>query len=132
MAQDRLISVPVSSHSLCTALAHSCAVSKSQPILKRNFIAVSFDRLPGIVLLMVLFVASASLAVSGYNRGLAGDMNRARMTALALVLAAVMTTTTDFDRSLSGFVRLSQQPLADVLRDMDAVLGRDSGVPAQD
>jgi len=85
-------------------------------------IAALFDRLPGIVLGMLLLIAGASLAVSGYNRGLAGNMNRARMTVLALVLASVMTTITDFDRSLDGFVQMSQQPLKDGIQDMEKIM----------
>ncbi len=85
-------------------------------------IAASLDQLPGIVLWMLLFVSGVSLAVAGYNRGLVGNMNRLRMTALALVLAAVMTIITDFDRGLQGFVKVSQQSLKDLIRDMDTAL----------
>ncbi len=92
-------------------------------------IAASFDRLPGEVLIMLLFVASTSLAVSGYARGLVGSMNRARMTALALVLAAVMTVITDFDRGLDGFIRLSQSPMQALVHEMDAKL---AGEPRPD
>ena len=85
-------------------------------------LAVSFDRLPGIVLLMLLFLAGASLAITGFNAGLSGRMNRWGFTSLVLVLAAVMLVITDFDRPIRGFVRVSQQSLEDVIRDMEATL----------
>jgi hypothetical protein len=72
-------------------------------------LAVSFDRLPGIVLLMLLFLAGASLAITGFNAGLSGRINRWGLTLLILVLAAVMLVITDFDRPIRGFVRVGQQ-----------------------
>lgn len=83
-------------------------------------LAVSFDRLPGAVLWMLLTVAALTLGVSGYHRGLAGDMNRVRMLALAFLLALVMNTITDFDRGTEGWIRISQQPLVDALQGMTA------------
>lgn len=92
----------------------------------------AFDLLPETVLCMLLFVASAALAVSGYNRGLIGDMNRTRMTALTLVLATVMTVITDFDRGYRGLVRINQRPLEELIRDMDATLaGGGQATPAE-
>ena len=85
-------------------------------------LAVSFDRLPWIVLLMLLFLASASLAITGFNAGLSGRMNRWGLTVLILVLAAVMLVITDFDRPVRGFVQVSQRSLEDVIRDMEATL----------
>jgi hypothetical protein len=86
--------------------------------------AVSFDRLPGIVLLMLLFIAGASVTMSGFNAGLSGGMNRWRLTTLAIILAAVLLVITDFDRPLRGFVRVSQQSLENVIRDMEAILSK--------
>jgi len=90
--------------------------------MNTNRVFAAFDLLPETVLAMLLFVASAALAVSGYNRGLIGDMNRTRMTALSLVLATVMIVITDFDRGYRGLVRISQSPLEELIRDMDATL----------
>ncbi|MGH7802142.1 MAG: hypothetical protein ACREOW_16200 [Thermodesulfobacteriota bacterium] len=67
-------------------------------------LAVSFDRLPGIVLLMLVFLAGASLAITGFNAGLSGHLNRWRLTSLTLILAAVMLVIIDFDRPIRGFV----------------------------
>jgi hypothetical protein len=87
-------------------------------------LAVSFDRLPGIVLLMLLFIASASVAMTGFYAGLSGRLHRLRFTLLALVLAAVMLVITDFDRPIRGFVQVSQQSLVDVIRDMENTLAK--------
>ena len=84
--------------------------------------AVHFDRLPGIVLLMLVFIAGASVAITGFNAGLSGRMNRWGLTSLVLVLAAVMLVITDFDRPVRGLVQLSQRSLEDVIRDMEATL----------
>ena len=85
-------------------------------------LAVSFDRLPGIVLLMLVFIAGASLAITGYNAGLSGRRDRWRLTSLTLVLAVVMLVIIDFDRPIRGFVQVSQQSLGNVIRDMEATL----------
>ena len=82
-------------------------------------VASAFDRLPIAIFWLLLFNASVVLAVSGYNKGLMKNMNRLRMTALVLVLTAVMMTIIDFDRGLDGFVKTSQQPIIDVLASMD-------------
>lgn len=86
-------------------------------------LAVNFDRLPGIVLLMLLFIASAAVAVTGLNAGLSGRMNRLGLTLLILVLSFVMLIITDFDRPIRGFVQVSQQSLEHVIRDMESTLG---------
>ena len=84
----------------------------------------AMDRLPIAVLLMLLFVACAAMAVAGYSSGRQGSMQRWRMTALAMSIAAVMTTVTDFDRPLSGFVQSSQQGYHDLIADMESELKR--------
>jgi len=86
-------------------------------------LAVSFDRLPGVILLMLLFIASTAVAMTGLSAGLSGRMNRWGLTLLILVLAVVMLIITDFDRPIRGFVQVSQQSLVDVIRDMEATLG---------
>ncbi|HWP93646.1 MAG TPA: hypothetical protein VNN20_15755 [Thermodesulfobacteriota bacterium] len=87
-------------------------------------LAVSFDRLPGVVLLMLLFIASAAVAMTGLNAGLSGRMNRWGLTLLILVLAFVMLIITDFDRPIRGFVQVSQQSLVDVIQEMENTLAK--------
>lgn len=82
------------------------------------------DRLPQVVLWMQLFIAAASLAVAGFNAGLSGRMSRWRMTALTFVLTAVIIVIIDFDMPQRGFIRVSQEPLVTVIRDMEADLAK--------
>lgn len=85
--------------------------------------AKAFDHLPGAILVMLLFVGCASMAVAGYGSGRHGHLQRWRMTALALSIAAVMTTVTDFDRPLVGFVRVDQGGYIDLIEFMEKELG---------
>jgi hypothetical protein len=85
--------------------------------------AKAMDRLPRAPLVMLLFVASASMAVAGYSSGRQGAMQRWRMTALAMSIAAVMTTVVDFDRPLSGLVQTSQQGYFDLNAELESELG---------
>ncbi len=85
------------------------------------------DRLPPVVLWMELFIAAASLAVAGFNAGLSGRMSRWRMTTFTLVLTAVILVIIDFDMPERGFIRVNQEPLVTVIRDMEADLAK---VPA--
>jgi len=85
-------------------------------------ITKAMDRLPIALLMMLLFVASASMAVAGYSSGRQGSLQRWRMTALAMSIAAVITTVTDFDQPLSGFVQTSQQGYYDLIAQMESEL----------
>lgn len=86
--------------------------------------AVSQDRLPGAVFGMMLFIAAASLFITGFSASTQGRFKRWRLVFLSLVLAAVITVITDFDRGRSGLVRLSQQSIIDLIQDMNAELSK--------
>lgn len=85
-------------------------------------LAVSFDRLPMILLFMLLFLAGTSLGLTGYNAGLSGKLNRGGLFMLVLFLTMVILMITDFDMSYRGFVKISQQSMFDVVRDMERML----------
>jgi hypothetical protein len=87
-------------------------------------VAAVFDRLPRIVLVMLVFIAAASLAVAGFNAGISGRMSRWRMTALALVLAGVMLLIIDFDRPISGFIHVDHDSIHSVIAEMEADLAQ--------
>jgi hypothetical protein len=87
-------------------------------------LAVIRDRLPGIVLATLLLIAAASLLITGFSLGKQGRMIRWRFCILVLVLAAVITVITDFDRGDSGFVKVNKQSLVDLIRDMDTELSK--------
>ena len=87
-------------------------------------LAKVLDRLPTIVLVMLVFITAASLAVAGFNAGISGGMNRLRMTVLTLVLASIIVVIIDFDLPQRGFIRVSQDSLTAVIQDMEADLAK--------
>jgi ABC-type dipeptide/oligopeptide/nickel transport system ATPase component len=87
-------------------------------IRHRLRISAVFERLPHVVLVMLVFIATASVAVAGYNASISGRMSRSRMTALVLVLAGVMLLIVDYDRPISGFIRVSQDSIYSVIAQM--------------
>ncbi len=80
-------------------------------------IRVAFDKLPGIVLVMMLFIAGLGMFITGYA---AEEASRWPSMALAVLLAFIMYIIVDMDRSNTGFVRVSQQPLEQVIVSMQA------------
>ena len=84
------------------------------------------DRLASEALLMLVFIAAASLAVAGFSSGLDGALNRWRMTILTSVLAVVMLIIIDFDLPMRGFIEVSQIPLEKVIDEMEASLSGSS------
>lgn len=85
-------------------------------------LAVVYDRLPGFVLVLLVAIAAASIAVAGHNTGLTGRINRWRMNAFVVVLAALMMVIIDFDTPLRGFIRVSHDSLVSLVEDMEAAL----------
>ncbi|MCG6862999.1 MAG: hypothetical protein LJE70_17245 [Chromatiaceae bacterium] len=85
-------------------------------------LAVINDRIPGTVFGVLLLVAAVSLGVAAHNIGLNGTINRWRMSAFSLILAALMLVILDFDRGQHGFIRVSLQPLELVIKDLESQL----------
>ncbi|MDJ0956909.1 MAG: hypothetical protein QNI91_08640 [Arenicellales bacterium] len=81
-----------------------------------------FDKLPPIVLLLLIFITSAALAVAGFNAGLSGRMSRWRMIIFAMVLAGVVLVIRDFDIPTSGFIVVSHDNILSVIDEMEANL----------
>jgi len=82
------------------------------------------DKLPGVVLVLLVFITSAALAVAGFNAGLSGRMSRWRMMTFALVLSGVVLVIQDFDRPLSGFILVSHDSIHSVIIEMEASLSK--------
>jgi hypothetical protein len=82
------------------------------------------DKLPKVVMWMLLFIAAASLSVAGYNAGIQGRMSRWRMSAFALVLTGLMLVILDFDRPNDGIVVVSNFSIKAVVTVMEADLGQ--------
>jgi hypothetical protein len=86
-------------------------------------ITAVLDKLPKVVMWMLLFVAAASLSVAGYNAGIQGRMSRWRMTTFALVLTCLMIVILDFDRPNDGLVVVKHSAIDAVIAEMEADLG---------
>jgi len=82
------------------------------------------DKLPVGVILMLLFIAAASLSVAGFNGGIAGRLNRWRMTTFALVLVGVLLVINDFDHPVDGFIRVNHESLTNIVNEMEANLAQ--------
>jgi hypothetical protein len=85
-------------------------------------LVAALDWLPEVILSMLLFVGCGCLSIVGYSAGRADSLRRWRTTVLTLVLAAVMTMITDFDRPFSGLVQMNQQPYSRQIHEMELTL----------
>lgn len=85
-------------------------------------LGAGLDKIPGIVLLLIVLVAAISLATAAHNAGLRGNMSRLRMDAFAFVLAALIVIIIDFDMPRHGFIQHSNESLATLIPDMEAAL----------
>ena len=82
------------------------------------------DKLPIGVILMLIFIAAASLSVAGFNAGISGRLNRWRMTTFALVLVGVLLVINDFDHPVDGFIRVSHSSMTTAIKEMEANLAQ--------
>lgn len=87
-----------------------------------NRLTVIYDRLPTVVLLLLLLIAGASLGVAAYNTILTGKKCRWRMTAFTVILAALVYIILDFDMVMRGFIQVNHGPLVTLVRDMEETL----------
>ncbi len=79
---------------------------------------VLYYRIPGTVWFAVYLLSVLSMLAVGYQVGMSG-MRRLRGTpVLAAAFSLVITMTADLDRPGEGLMRVSQQPIADVLQMM--------------
>jgi hypothetical protein len=85
-------------------------------------VTTGFDSLPPVVFWTLLFIAAAAVMIGGYTAGLTGVLCRYRMLAFILVLAATIHLIVDFDRSMRGFIRISQKPMISAVSDMEVRL----------
>lgn len=87
-------------------------------------LAAILDKLPRVVIWMLLFLAAASLGVAGFNAGIQGRMSRFRMSALTLVITCLMVIILDFDRPLDGLIIANDFSIDNVIAEMEADLGQ--------
>jgi len=107
---------------------------------KRVFVGLR-SRIPISIWLALFALAVLGMASMGYQAGLSGTRRSPEMPILTLAFAGVLFLIVDLDRADGGSLRVSQQPLIDVLKTMQAAspemppgkLGRGNlGPPATD
>ena len=81
-----------------------------------------FDKLPPIIIWLVVFISSAALAIAGFNAGIEGRINRWRLSIFALVISSVMLVIQDFDRPITGFIVVSHDSTHSLIAEMEADL----------
>lgn len=81
---------------------------------EKRMVAGIYGRLPGTILLLLLFGSMLSLAMVGYSAGLKRRRSPLAAVVLIAILGAVITLVFDLDRPRSGFLEVSQQPLIDL------------------
>ena len=85
-------------------------------------LTAALDKLPQVIMWMLLFISAASLAVAGYNAGIQGRMSRWRMSAFALVLTCLMLVILDYDRPTDGLIKVYNTSINAVIAEMEAEL----------
>lgn len=73
------------------------------------------NRIPDTIWLMLFMVAIFSMVAMGYEFGLAGARSWAVTILMVIVFTTVITLIADLDRSQSGLLQVSPQPLLDLL-----------------
>jgi hypothetical protein len=81
--------------------------------------AALYARVPETVLILLLLCSMMTLWMVGYNAGL--TRRRSPLTAVVLIgiLGAVITLLVDLDRPRDGFLTVSQQPLFDLMQQIE-------------
>jgi hypothetical protein len=74
--------------------------------------------LPTAVLGLLLLIASASLAMAGYNSALRRRGDRWRLTSFAMVLAGLMYIILDYDMMMRGLIQVDQQSTILLIEEM--------------
>jgi len=78
-------------------------------------LTAAFDRLPAVVFIMMLLIGGLAMFITGYVSGTTETTSRWPSSVFAVVLAFMMYVIVDMDRSLTGFVQVSQEPLHDLI-----------------
>ena len=91
-----------------------------------RIIAGLYARVPETILVLLLLGSMMTLWMVGYNAGL--TRRRSPLTAVVLIgiLGAVITLVVDLDRPRDGFLTVSQQPLIDLMQQIEVTAPGDS------
>ncbi|MEO0652213.1 MAG: hypothetical protein AAFZ65_16180 [Planctomycetota bacterium] len=85
-------------------------------------VAVSFDRLPVAVLMLLVVLVSLTLGTAARDSTTTRLSSRSRLISFAAILSAMIAIVTDFERGQEGFIRVSQGSLELVIQAMEAEL----------
>lgn len=85
-------------------------------------VAIGFDRLPALVLFLLVIIAAVTLAIAANNAGQLGGMNRRRMNTFALILAALMVIIVDFDQPFDELILGNNDSLVDLVQNLEATI----------
>ena len=77
------------------------------------------NRIPGAIWVVLLMIATLSLAAIGYHAGLAGTIRSLAIIVVAVSFSAVIALIADLDRPQEGSLTVSQQALIDVRHSMN-------------
>ena len=92
-------------------------------------ISVIYDRLPFIVLALLLLIAASCMSVAAYSSSARGNSSRWRMTAFAAILSALMYVIVDFDMTIRGFIRINYHSMEILVKDMERDIASSSHEP---
>lgn len=88
-------------------------------IHERRLVSGLYARVPDTVLVLLVVGSALALAVVGYTAGLKGRRGVLVAVVLVVALGVVLSLVVDLDRPQGGLVRVSQQPLLDVQRQIE-------------
>ena len=79
-----------------------------------------WGHVPRSVICVNLFIAMLAAALLGYGFGLVGKRQIVPILMLALSISAVLTVIVDLDRPWQGYIRVSQQPMIDLQKQLNS------------
>lgn len=74
------------------------------------------DHVPDAVIYVIALVGLLAASLVGYSFGIRGRRQRYAVWALSIAITIVLSVIVDLDRPRTGFIRVSQQPMIDLLR----------------
>jgi hypothetical protein len=90
---------------------------------KRVIVALMY-RIPTLIWYALIFVTVLSMGAVGYQFGITGGRSLVISVLLALTFSAVIYLIADIDRSLGGAIRVSQLPMIELQKKIDAAVPR--------
>jgi len=88
---------------------------------KRVIVALMY-RIPTLIWYALIFVTVLAMGAVGYQFGVTAGKSIVISLLLALTFSAVIYLIADIDRSLGGAIKVSQQPMVELQKKIDAVV----------